>query len=196
VIAAGKSGIVLAFDSHSGRLLWKRSVGIHNGHDNDSIYALKGEYSKLTMPETVYPGLLGGVISQMATNGSTIFAPVVNIPVTYTTQTEDQEGPSASGELVALDTATGAVRWVHTFSTPTFGSATAVNDLVFTTTVNGTLYALAANTGEVVWQTQLPAGTNTGVAVNGNTLIAPAGLPAAPGQTPAMVAYRIGGAGG
>jgi outer membrane protein assembly factor BamB len=196
VVTAGKAGFVLAFDRQSGKLLWKRSVGVHNGHENDSIYAMKHEYSKLKMPETVYPGLLGGVIAPLATDGSTVFAPIVNLPVNYTSQTEDTEGPHASGELVALNTATGAVRWTHKFTYPAFGAATAVNDLVFVATYNGALYALAAATGEVVWQTQLPAGSNTGVEVNGDTLIAPAGLPVAAGQTPELVSYRIGGGAG
>jgi outer membrane protein assembly factor BamB len=192
VVAAGKAGFVLALDRQSGKLLWSRSVGIHNGHDSDSLDAMQHEYSRLKFPETVYPGLLGGVIAPMATNGSTIFAPVVNLPVTYTSQTEDTEGPSSDGELVALYSATGAVRWAHRFPTPLFGAATAVNDLVFVTTVSGTLYALDASSGEVAWQTQLPAGTNTGVAIAGDTLIAPAGLAEASGQSPELVAYRLG----
>lgn len=196
VIAAGKAGIVLGIDSRSGKLLWKRAVGTHNGHDNDGVYAMKHEYSKLHMPETVYPGLLGGVIAPMATNGSTVFVPVVNLPVTYTTQTEDQEGPSVGGELVALDTATGAVRWTHKFSAAAFGAATVVNNVVFTTTFDGTLYAFAADAGSVLWEAQLPAGTNTGVAVAGDTLIAPAGVARAAGQSPELVAYRLQGGGG
>jgi outer membrane protein assembly factor BamB len=193
VIAAGKSGVVLALDSLSGKLLWKRSVGIHNGHDQDHIYALKHEYSKLHMPETVYPGLLGGVIAPMATNGSTVFVPVVNHPVTISTQTENQENGPTTGELVAIDAATGAVRWNHKFPSAAFGAATAVNDLVFATTFSGALYAFDASSGDIAWQSQLPAGTNTGVAIDGDTLIAPAGLPLANGQTPEIAAYRLGG---
>jgi outer membrane protein assembly factor BamB len=196
VITAGKGGIVVAVEQNTGKLLWKSAVGQHNGHENDGIYAMKHEYSKLHMPETVEPGLLGGVIAPMATNGSTVFVPVVNIPVHYTSQTEDTEGPTATGELVALNAATGAVRWVQKLASPAFGAATAVNNLVFATISGGTLYAFNDNTGEVVWQVQLPAGTNTGVAVSGDTLIAPAGLPSKEGQTPELVAYRIGASGG
>ena len=156
-IAAGKGGIVIAVDAQSGKLLWKRSVGVHNGHDNDSLYAMKHEYSKLHLPETVIPGLLGGVIAPMATNGSTVFVPVVNSQVTYTSQTADQEAINGA-ELVALNTATGAVEWTHKFSEPAFGAATAVNDLVFTTTASGKLYAFAANTGDVVWETAAAGG--------------------------------------
>ena len=62
---------------------------------------------------------------------------------------------------------------------------------MFATTFEGTLYAFDASSGEVVWETKLPAGTNTGVAVNGDTLIAPAGLATGSGQTPEIAAYRL-----
>jgi outer membrane protein assembly factor BamB len=193
VIAAGKSGFVVALERSNGKLLWKRSVGIHNGHDLDPVYALKREYSKLHTPETVYPGLLGGVIAPMATNGSTVFVPVVNHSVTFNTQSENQESGPLSGELVALDVATGAVKWYHPFSSAAFGAATVVNDLVFTTSFEGKLYAFDAHSGNVVWEKQLPAGTNTGIAVGGDTLIAPAGTPVASGQSAELIAYRLGG---
>jgi outer membrane protein assembly factor BamB len=192
VIEAGKGGVVAAFDSQSGKLLWKRSVGIHNGHDNDNLYAMKHEYSRLKLPETVYPGLLGGVIAPMATNGSTVFAPVVNHPVSYTKQTPE-ENATGGGELVAIDTATGAVKWIHKFATSLFGAVTVVNDVVLATTFNGALYAFNATTGELIRELQLPAGINTGVAVSGNTVIVPAGLPIRAGEKPQLVAYRIGG---
>lgn len=191
VIGAGKSGFVIALDSKTGKLLWKRSVGVHNGHDEDGVYAMKHEYSKLSLPETVYPGLLGGVIAPMASNGSTVFVPVVNHPVTFSNQTEPQENGPSSGELVALSTATGAVEWDHKFSGSAYGAATAVNDLVFATTFEGNVYAFDAHTGNVVWETKLPAGTNTGIAVSDNMLIAPAGLAVANGQSPEIAAYRL-----
>jgi|HubBroStandDraft_2_1064218.scaffolds.fasta_scaffold11083_2 outer membrane protein assembly factor BamB len=191
VLAAGKGGFVLALDAQSGKLLWKRSVGIHNGHDNDGLYAMKHEYSKLTTPETVYPGELGGVIAPMATNGSTVFVPVVNHSVTITSQSATQENGPITGELVALDTATGDVRWDDKLPSAAFGAATAVNDLVFATDFEGDLLALNAETGSAVWESKLPAGTNTGVAVSGDTLLAPAGLPEGQGQQAALVAYRL-----
>jgi outer membrane protein assembly factor BamB len=194
VIAAGKVGFVIALDRETGKLLWQRSVGVHNGHDRDSIYAMKGEYSKLKTPETVYPGLLGGVIAPMASNGSEVFVPVVNHPVTFTNQGEPQESESITGELVALDVNTGAVKWFHTFNSAAFGAATVANDLVFTTAFEGKLFAMKTGSGEVVWERELPSGTNTGVAIAGNTLIAPAGTATSASQSPELLAYRLGGA--
>jgi outer membrane protein assembly factor BamB len=195
VLAAGKAGIVIALDADTGKLLWKRAVGTHNGHDNDGLYAMKHEYSKLKLGETVYPGLLGGVIAPMATNGQTVFVPVVNHPVSFSSQIEPQESGPSTGELVALDTATGNVVWDQALPAAAFGAATAVNDVVFATTFSGKLYAFDASSGSVAWESQLPAGTNTGVAVAGNTLIAPAGIALESGQAPQIVAYRLPGGG-
>jgi outer membrane protein assembly factor BamB len=195
VIAAGKAGFVIALDAETGKLLWKRAVGTHNGHDNDGLYAMRHEYSKLSLGETVYPGLLGGVIAPMATNGSTVFVPVVNHSVSFTSQTEPQESGPATGELVALDAATGTVKWDRKLPSAAYGAATAVNDLVFTTDFEGNVFAFNDSSGSTAWESKLPSGTNTGVAVEGNTLLAPAGLAFAGGQSPGLVAYRLGGKG-
>jgi outer membrane protein assembly factor BamB len=194
VLAAGKAGVVIALDATTGKLLWKREVGLHDGHNNDDLYAMKGELSKLKTPETVYPGLLGGVIAPMASNGSKVFVPVVNDPVTVLTPGETQEPGPVTGELVAINIANGTVAWTRKLEAAAFGAATAVNDLVFTTSFNGTVYALNDNTGQVAWQASLPAGSNTGVAVEGDTLIAPAGIATAAGQTPEITAFRLPGA--
>jgi outer membrane protein assembly factor BamB len=194
VIGAGKSGFVVAVDAKTGKLVWKRSVGTHNGHDNDGLYAMRGEYSKLKTPMTVYPGSVGGVIAPMSTDGSSLFVPVVNSPLEVVTQTERQEPGPLNGELVALDVAKGTVEWKHEFpGAAAFGFTTVVNDLVFATTFDGTVYAFETKSGRPVWQEKLPTGTNAGVVVEGDTLIAPAGYASEEGQTAQLVAYRLGG---
>ncbi len=191
VIGAGKSGFVVALDRNSGKVVWKRSVGKHNGHDDIGTKAMNGQYPKT--PVTIYPGSLGGVIAPMATDGKMLFVPVVNNPLVINGQTEKEEPGPATGELVALDVATGAPRWQHKFSIPPYGSTTAANDLVFATTSDGAVDAFDTKTGRIVWQVMLPAGTNSGVAISGDTVIAPAGLAAAANQKPQIVAYRLGG---
>ncbi|HEU5062487.1 MAG TPA: PQQ-binding-like beta-propeller repeat protein, partial [Solirubrobacterales bacterium] len=54
VIGAGMLGIVVGLDQKTGKLLWRRPVGIHNGHDDDGLLAMRGEYGKLKTPMTVY----------------------------------------------------------------------------------------------------------------------------------------------
>jgi outer membrane protein assembly factor BamB len=194
VVAAGKSGIVLAADRQTGKVIWQRAIGKHNGHDEDGVLAMKGEASKIKTG-LMYPGTLGGVIAPMSTDGKTVFAPVVNYPAKVESGSQLGEGGSeASGEVVALDAATGKVKWKsEQFKTPAYGATTAVNDIVFATTYEGTVSALDANTGQVLWREKLPAGTNSGVMANGEMLIAPAGLATAAGQTPKIVAFKLGG---
>jgi outer membrane protein assembly factor BamB len=191
VVGAGKSGIVVAVDANSGKLLWKRPVGLHSGHDDMGLAAMNGEYSKLKLPMTILPGSLGGVIAPMSTDGKYVFAPVVNSSLTINSQTEKSEGGPGNGELVAVDLATGKIKWKKTLASPAFGSTTVVNDLVFVTTYDGNVSAFDASNGSIVWREKLPASTNSGVMVSGNTLIAPAGVAAAEGQKAQIVAYRL-----
>ena len=88
---------------------------------------------------------------------------------------------------------TGKIQWKHKFpADPPFGATTVVNDLVFATTFEGTLYAFDTGSGNEVWETALPAGINAGIAVSGDTLLAPAGIPSSTGgQEPQIVAYRL-----
>lgn len=193
VLAAGKVGYVAALDAENGKLIWKRAVGKHNGHDEDNLLAMRGEESKIK-PGTVYPGVLGGVIAPMSTDGTTVFAPIVNIPAAVSPTGEFGEGGSGptSGELVALDVATGAVKWKREFpGTPAYGATTVTNDLVFATTYDGKVHAFDTQTGSPVWQVTLPAATNSGIAISDDTVIAPAGLATTEGQTPQIVAYRL-----
>jgi outer membrane protein assembly factor BamB len=74
-----------------------------------------------------------------------------------------------------------------------YGSPVATNDVVFIAGPDGKIFALDAKTGGELWASTLPAGVNTGLAISGDTLLAPAGLPAAEGQKPTLVAYRLGG---
>jgi outer membrane protein assembly factor BamB len=144
-------------------------------------------------PVEILPGSLGGVIAPMATDGSTVYVPVVNSSLTISGQEEKSEGGPGNGEVVAIDLATGKVKWKEEMATPAFGYLTAVNDLVFATSYDGTVSAFDAKTGTVVWREKLPAGTNSGVTVSGEMLIAPAGVAAAAGQEAQIVAYKLGG---
>ena len=177
----------------TGKPVWKTPVGKHNGHDDDSLLAMRGEYKKIEVPAEVFPGELGGVLAPMATNGKTLFVPVINHSMTVNSGSEITEESTATGELVAIDLATGKIRWNAEFEGPAYGAANVVNDLVFVTSAEGIVHAFDAETGGEVWNVSLPAGTNAGVTVSGDTMLAPAGLPVAEGQQPSLVAFRLGG---
>lgn len=70
-----------------------------------------------------------------------------------------------------------------------------MNGIVFTTTYDGTLWALDAKTGAVLWQSKLPTGSNAGITVAGNMIIAEAGVEGTGGRHEAIVAYQLGGNG-
>jgi outer membrane protein assembly factor BamB len=193
VIGGGKAGILIAVDRKTGKLLWKRPVGQHNGHDNDNLYAMRGQYSKLKDGEEVYPGVLGGIIAPMATDGKLVYVPVVNNGTPFSGTGQSGTGQSNTGEVVAVDINTGKIAWDQVYSAPSYGATTVANDVVFATTFDGQVYGLSTKTGDTLWSATLPAATNTGVAVSGDTMIAAGGLATAQGQTPGLVAYRLGG---
>ena len=93
--------------------------------------------------------------------------------------------------MVSLDLKTGVVNWYESYEEAPFGAPTVTNDLVIFMTSGGILRALELSSGELKWEQKLPAGANSGVAISGDTVVAPAGLPSPTGETPAVVAYRL-----
>lgn len=59
------------------------------------------------------------------------------------------------------------------------------------TTFTGELAALSRADGSIVCTSNLPAGSNSTLAITGDTLLAGAGLPLGASQQPALVAYRL-----
>jgi glucose dehydrogenase len=194
VIAAGKGGVVFAFDPASGALLWKTAVGIHNGHDQDDQLALDGKL-QLTPPYTLYPGEAGGVETNMAAADGVVYVPVVDLPTSYTSATErvgKANFAQGAGEMVAIDIATGQQLWATKLGQMPLGGATVANDLVFTTTLTGDVLALSRTNGSIIWRSHLPAGSNATLAISAGTLLAGAGLPLSTTQHPVVVAYQVG----
>jgi hypothetical protein len=66
------------------------------------------------------------------------------------------------------------------------------NDVVFTTTLRGDLYALDAATGAILFKTPMPAGSNAPVTVDGDYVIAGAGEALSKAQHPVIIAYKLG----
>jgi len=91
-----------------------------------------------------------------------------------------------------LDVATGRQLWATRLPQMPLGGATVAGDLVFTTIFTGQVEALNRANGSVVWTAQLPAGSNSTLAIAGDTLLAGAGLRLNSTQSPELVAYRLG----
>jgi outer membrane protein assembly factor BamB len=199
IVSAGKGGIAIANDAKTGKLLWKTPIGKHNGHDNDgllTIHSATGHGKVKEPPYSMLPAVIGGVETPYATDGSTTYFADNIYPSQMLSQTKIGTIPvNGPGQMVAIDQATGKIKWQHQFPHATYGSATVSNDLVWTTTFDGTLWALNKGTGAVVWHTKLPAGTNAGIAIDGDYVVLGAGFPQAAKQKASVVAYKLGATG-
>jgi len=137
----------------------------------------------------VLPGPDGGVLTPMAYSDGVLYAPVVNhagdyTPTEFIESTYDEE--AGKGELAALDVSTGKPLWSKNFDSIAIGGATVVNDLVFTSTLDGMIYALDKKTGEAVWNYQAPGGINGWPAVSGDYMVFPIGL----GPKAELIAFK------
>jgi outer membrane protein assembly factor BamB len=97
--------------------------------------------------------------------------------------------------MVAVNQDTGTVIWDTLLPSSPYGAATVTNDVVFTTTFKGYLYALNAATGAILFQTPLSAGSNAPVAVDGDYVIAGASVSLSSGQQNMIIAYKLGATG-
>jgi glucose dehydrogenase len=183
VIGAGKMGKVVAFDRKNGKTIWSTPVG---DHLNDNLTKLPPGITKVS------PSPLGGVETNLAYSDGIVFAPLNNMTVNYT-PTEFVASTFnlalGKGELVALNATTGKILWSNKFNSLDVGAATVVNDLVFTATYDGMIYAFEVKTGKELWTYKAPGGINGWPAVKADTIIFPVGL----GKTPQLLAFKIGG---
>jgi len=185
VLVAGKMGKAYAYRADNGKRLWTLSVG---KHQNDT-----GPLPRKVV--TVFPGDLGGVETPMALAGNRLFVPWLNLPTRGSAS--GISGASVSfktgrGGLTAVNAATGKVLWQRTLPSMDFGAATVANDVVFTSTYAGTIYAFDTTTGKTLWTTKAPAGINSFPAIDGDTLLVAAAAPGF-GKNPQfqLIAYSL-----
>jgi outer membrane protein assembly factor BamB len=217
-IDGGKAGIMVAVSAQTGKVLWKLPVGVHKTPANDSLVTeysspKQAFHSKLGKTILSEPGEFGGVESQPATNGSTVFAAVNNLalpmPDTGSAATSKESAAQAAkalkalaaatskgtGDMVAINQNTGKLIWDDHLSSSPYGAATVTNNVVFTTTYNGHLEAFNAATGAVLLNTPLSAATNAPVMVDGPYVITAAGYAQSKSQVPLIIAYKLGAKG-
>ena len=204
VIDGGKAGVLIELNAQTGKLLWTLPVGAHAGPANAGLITENATpTSPIALPAqfTLEPGVFGGVESQLATNGSTVFAAVNNLAVTMTvngvTNAKAFEASigKATGEMVAVNQATGKIEWDDKLPSSPYGAAAVTNNLVFTTTYSGYLYAFNATTGAILLKTPLSAGTNGPVTIDGDYVIAGAGVPIPKNRQNLIIAYKLGATG-
>ena len=195
VIGSGKMGYVYEMNADTGKLIWKTPVGEHNGHDNDSVEALEHKLT-LTVPFTIAPGSIGGVLTDLAVAGNSVYVTTLDLPLTYTTlklPVATSSNGQLAGEVEALNLTTGKVQWDRKVKSLPVGAATVSNDLLFTTLFGGTLLAIDRDTGKIAYTRKLPTTTNAPIAIAGRTVIVPAGdAGKRRSVNPQVVAYKLG----
>jgi outer membrane protein assembly factor BamB len=182
IIASGKLGKVYLFDPNTAKIIWQTPVGKHL---NDDLKELPAGNTR------VYPGPLGGVETPMAFAGGILYVPIINIfgdytPGEFVASTFDIG--AGTGELTAIDLKNRKILWDKEFNSINVGAATVVNDVVFTSTFDGMIYAFDRNTGEELWKYQANGGINGWPAVAKDTIIFPVGL----GESPKLIAFIVG----
>jgi outer membrane protein assembly factor BamB len=187
VVGGGKGGRVVAWDRRTHARAWTASVGRHRNASGPLPRRLV----------TVCPGLLGGILTPMASAAGRVYVPSVDLcmrgsAVGYRPLTA-VDPSTGTGELTALDAGSGARLWTRRLSSPPFGCATATSDLVLAPTYDGRILAFAAADGRPVWSARLPAGINACPTVAGRFLLVGAGAEptgiASP--IPELVAFRL-----
>ena len=192
VIGAGKSGKVVAFRAADGKRLWTLNIGKHNKYQYGPFPVESGLTPARAV--TYCPGSLGGVLTPMAETDNTLYVPWIDLCLKATASGITGEAGSATGGLAAVDAANGQIVWKHLFNSVDSGAATIAGNVVFTSTVNGTMYALADRTGAVLWTAQTPAGINSFPAITKDMLIIGAGAPtAAKSRQDEIIAYALAG---
>ena len=174
VLVAGKMGKAFAYRAADGKPLWVRSVG---KHQNDT-----GPLPRNLV--NIFPGDLGGVETPMALAANRLFVPWVDLPTRARSTGlpgglagQSPDFRKGRGGLTAVSPATGKVLWERKLPSLNFGAATVANDVVFTSTYAGTVYAFDTRTGKTLWTTKAPAGINSFPAIDGDTLLVGAGTP-------------------
>jgi len=206
VIDGGKAGILIELNAQTGKLLWKLPVGVHSGHDNDGLLTENATpTSPIPLPAkfVLEPSVFGGIETPLASNGTTVFAAVNNlaVPMTVNGVAESPKAfeasiPKATGEMIAVNQATGKVIWDDKLPSSAYGAATITNDVVFTTTYSGYLYAFNAATGAILLKTPLSSDSNAPVAVDRDYVLAGAGVQVPEGAKQLIIAYKLGATGG
>ena len=154
-------------------------------HKNDHLTSFEGSID-------VLPGAAGGVVTPIAAADGAVYLSVVNAPITYSSPEESSPGAGArlgsfNSQLVAIDAATGEIIWDVQLPGDSFGGATVVNDLVFTSVLSGQILAYKRETGDLVWSHQAPGGINAWPAIVGPMLLMPIGF----GNPPMLLALEL-----
>lgn len=183
VLTAGKMGYVYMMNRQTGDLLWSIPVGTHQ---NDLLSAFPPNAQIPVMPSSI-----GGCETPMSYADGVLYVLANN---TYSEVKDGLSSPvfqlnKSTSDLIAIDINYGRILWDVPLGAGGFGGTTVVNDLVFTATYDGMIYAFKRDTGTQVWSYQAPAGVNAFPAFAGDMMVLPV---AGPGGPASIIGFKLG----
>ena len=183
VLIGSCAGTFFALDRQTGKVRWSYDIG-QDGNQT-SFHG-----SPLVVNDQVITGTDGGGIGhiyafQIATGKVRWKYPItkgapnsIGVPSDILRISNNIVGVAFGDELISLKAQTGQVNWTFT-SGPSeskfrqWPQSPAVGvDRVFFGGINGTVYALAAQSGEVIWKRDLGSRVSTNLTVEGNAIYA------------------------
>ena len=189
MIGAGKSGYVVAFRA-------ARRQAALDARDRQAQQATSPARCRPS-PSSTAPAPSAACSPRWPKRAASLYVPWIDLCFkgSATGLVRRRPGAAAPGGLAAVDAATGAIIWKHTFKSIDSGAATVANNVVFTSTYDGTIYALSTKTGAILWTTKAPAGINSFPAVTKTMLIVGAGAPTSTAKATSgeIIAYALPG---
>ena len=183
VIDGGKAGIVIELNAQTGKPIWKLPVGVHNGHGNYGA-AHRERQARLAHPPAQ------AVLSR-ARHLRRRRDPAGQQRLDHLRRRQRHAEPDVRTRDRLLDIDVGRhrggvqgdrrdgrgqpghreARMGRRLPSSPYGAATVTNNVVFTTTFHGDLYALNAASGAILRTIPLSAGANAPVAIDGDYVI-------------------------
>ena len=214
VVGHDKRGDIIVMNASTGKPIWWKNVAV-TLNDN-SVPTPNGGI-------VTWPGADHGVEDWTAFDNTTLYASVDNNGfIFYSTPAGGSVAPVfdasptgiGNGSIIALDLATGKVKWEHKTDFPTWVSPLVTNGLVFSGHVtatgkpypyddfgspkktplisSGILLALDADTGETLWGFNLGAPCGIGGPSIGNgMLLVPTGIGQVPNDGGYLIAFGL-----
>jgi alcohol dehydrogenase (cytochrome c) len=214
VVGHDKRGDIIVMDAATGKPIWWKNVAVTL--NNDYVPTPNGSV-------VTWPGADHGVEDWTAFDNTTLYASVSNngfifysVPAGGSVAPAFDASPTGigNGSIIALDLATGKVKWEQKTNFPTWVSPLVTNGLVFSGHVtatgkpypyddfggpkktplisSGILLALEANTGKTLWAFNLGAPCGVGGPSIGNgMLLVPTGIGQVPNEGGYLIAFGL-----